>query len=174
MRIERADPGLPTNERDFQARIISTDRGREGIAVRLGWDVLHVKPAAFIGDPARPERKRFVTPTSGSLGSGWPDLILVRGSRMIAAELKAGRNKPTVEQLEVLRKLAAAGAETYLWYPTDWDAIVGILGGREPCGECKGPAAHPFHGPVETCRGMGHLPECPNPTSHHAWRREDR
>ena len=169
MRIDRPEPSPTMNEADFMRQIIATERGREGLAVRLGWDVLHVKPAAFVGDPSRPERKRFVTPTSGSLGSGWPDLILVRGSRIVAAELKAGRNKPSPEQVDVLAKLAAAGIETYVWWPRDWPSILVTLGAREPCGVCRGRPLDLVHGPAETCRSPHFEGPCPDPEAHHPW-----
>ena len=61
---------------------------------------------------------------------GFPDLVLVRGARLIFAELKAGRKPceslPTPEQkawLDALRLVA----ETYLWTPKDWKTIEEIL-----------------------------------------------
>lgn len=52
--------------------------------------------------------------------SGFPDLILVRGDRIIAAELKNATRKATVEQLEWLSALEAAGVESHLWRPDAW------------------------------------------------------
>jgi len=99
--------------------IIGTTPDREGIAIRCGWEVLHLRAART--------RKGWVVPVTGSLGKGWPDLILVRPPRIIAAELKAGRGKPTIEQLAVLGVLRQAGVEVYIWRPEDWPAIVQTL-----------------------------------------------
>ena len=51
---------------------------------------------------------------------GFPDLVLIRRERLVAAELKVGKNKPTKAQLDWLEAFAGAGAETYVWYDTDW------------------------------------------------------
>jgi len=59
---------------------------------------------------------------------GFPDLVLVRGNRIIFAELKAAKGKVTPNQrvwLNALEKVQ--GVETYLWRPADWDEIVEAL-----------------------------------------------
>lgn len=61
--------------------------------------------------------------------SGFPDLVFVR-DRVIFAELKAARTRVTREQRCWLDALDAAGAETYLWRPDDWDEIDRVLGRR--------------------------------------------
>ena len=69
--------------------------------------------------------------THDSRGSepGFPDLCLVRGSRLIFAELKSagGRVKPA--QRTWLDALKATGAEAYIWRPADWfdGTIDGVL-----------------------------------------------
>jgi hypothetical protein len=62
---------------------------------------------------------------------GFPDLVLVspRRRRVVFAELKATGGRVTADQLEWLDDLKAAGAEAYLWFPADWDAIKTTLGG---------------------------------------------
>ncbi len=53
---------------------------------------------------------------------GWPDLVLIRGSRIIMAELKRDGGKPTMDQLRVLGVLSMV-AEAYCWTPKDWDVL---------------------------------------------------
>lgn len=49
---------------------------------------------------------------------GWPDLVLVR-ERIVYAELKTMRGRVSKEQKDVMARLQAAGAEVYLWRPSD-------------------------------------------------------
>lgn len=52
---------------------------------------------------------------------GFPDLVLVRGPRLIFAELKTEKGRMTAEQ-EHWRDLlqAVTAVEAYLWRPADW------------------------------------------------------
>lgn len=61
--------------------------------------------------------------------SGFPDRVLVR-ERVIFAELKREKGVPTPAQVDWLNGLAAAGAEVYLWRPSDLDEIGLILSRR--------------------------------------------
>ena len=62
---------------------------------------------------------------------GWPDLVLLKDGRMIAAELKSERGRVTREQQAWLDGLGTiAGVESYLWRPADWNHIGDILQGR--------------------------------------------
>ena len=58
--------------------------------------------------------------------AGLPDLELVR-DRLVKAELKRQTGNPTPGQERYLLALARAGVETYLWRPSDWHEIVGVL-----------------------------------------------
>jgi hypothetical protein len=58
---------------------------------------------------------------------GWPDLALVRPPRLAFAELKTEKGKPTKAQAYWLELLGQAGAEAYLWRPSDRDRIEEIL-----------------------------------------------
>ena len=84
-----------------------------------GWRTAHFRPARMLNGEWR-------TPVSGD-GKGWPDLILVRGSRLIAAELKAGKNDVTAEQMAWLTALAAAGVKCFVWRDEDWPEIEEML-----------------------------------------------
>lgn len=75
--------------------------------------------------------------TRNSFGStaGFPDLVMVRGQRVIYAELKAARGRLSPAQVEWLTELRAVapggvGRDVYLWQPRHMDAIVHVLAGR--------------------------------------------
>ena len=98
---------LELRERDFAATVILSMEHR-------GWRVFHhsdsrrqVRPHVFVGD--RQAR-------------GFPDLLAVRADRLIAAELKVGRNRPSEAQLDWLSALSNV-AEVYVWKPDDWPEI---------------------------------------------------
>lgn len=59
--------------------------------------------------------------------AGVPDLMMVRGKRLVFAELKSQRGKVTPEQQEWLSALVVTGAEVYLWQPQDLDLIEEVL-----------------------------------------------
>ena len=48
---------------------------------------------------------------------GWPDFLCVDGARTIAVEVKAGNDKLTKEQSEMLVILASLGIDCYVWHP---------------------------------------------------------
>ena len=63
-------------------------------------------------------------------GIGFPDLTLVRSGRMVCAELKGARGRPTEAQLRWLEALAdVPGVESHLWTPPLWrdGTIEGVL-----------------------------------------------
>ena len=100
-----------TSERDWMA--VVTDA-----AELFGWGWAHFRPA-------RTDRG-WRTPVSGPLGAGWPDLILVRGASLIAAELKAQDGRLRPEQRDVLDAHGRA-VPTYTWRPTDLPAVLEVL-----------------------------------------------
>ena len=90
------------SEKDFQADV-------EKFARKNGWMVYHT----------RDSRKS---------AAGFPDLVLIRGPRLIVAELKVGDNKPTAAQLDWLEAFRGARVEeVFVWRPEDWPVIVGTL-----------------------------------------------
>jgi len=60
---------------------------------------------------------------------GFPDLVLCNPEqkRIIYAELKSEKGKPTEKQVEWLNALDACGQEVYLWRPSNFEVIVEIL-----------------------------------------------
>lgn len=61
--------------------------------------------------------------------AGYPDLTMVRGNRIIFAELKVGKNFPSVAQGCWLSALAESGVgEVYIWWPESLETeIMGVL-----------------------------------------------
>lgn len=99
-------------ERVFQGQVLQ-------LAALLGWRTFHARPA-------QNKRGDWRTPVAGD-GKGYPDLTLVRGARIIFAELKTNRGALTQEQKDWLRALRRTSAEVYLWRPRDLDDIHDIL-----------------------------------------------
>lgn len=99
-------------EREFTQMVIHLAQVR-------GWMVHHDRPALN-------KRGRWATWTEGT--NGFPDLLLAHpDGRVIAAELKVGRNKPTKLQEDWLAALNSAGVESYVWRPRDWNRIQVLL-----------------------------------------------
>lgn len=98
---------IPQTEAEFQ-RVV-TD-----YAELRGWDWMHIgRTGKYVANGAK-----------GTLGKGWPDLLLVRGRRMVIAELKAQKSDPVPEhQKRVLQRLSEA-AETHIWRPSDLPFIL--------------------------------------------------
>ena len=58
---------------------------------------------------------------------GFPDLVLVRGERVIFAELKSQYGRLRQDQRKWLEALTPTGNEVYLWRPSDFPEIEKIL-----------------------------------------------
>lgn len=95
------------------------------LAKMLGWRVAHFRPARTT--------KGWRTPCQFD-AKGFPDLLLLRGHRMIVAELKRSQReaaKITQEQKEWLAAFAQVPQYVYVvvWTPDDWLDIERILKG---------------------------------------------
>lgn len=103
----------PVNETEFLGQVTS-------LAELLGWNWVHFRPAKTAHG--------WRTPVSGTLGAGWPDLILVRArdGRLIFAELKADKGRLDDHQHWVLGVLRSA-APAHVWRPSDWETIAEVL-----------------------------------------------
>ncbi len=55
--------------------------------------------------------------------AGFPDLVLVRGERLLVRELKTDRGGVTGAQIAWLAALQMAGVDATVWRPSDWLAI---------------------------------------------------
>lgn len=89
-------------EKQFMSQVIQ-------LAKLLGWLVYH-------------------THDSRRSMAGFPDLLMLKGSSLIAAELKVGSNEPTAEQRAWLIAFASAGADAFIWKPSEWEEIEAALG----------------------------------------------
>ena len=105
---------LPVSEKEFQKQVVE-------IARMYGWKVAHFRTAQVAKDV-------WVTPMLGD--KGFPDLVLVRGTVLVFAELKVGYNKTTPEQAEWLEALSKTRARVYVWTPEHWPAIKRALEGK--------------------------------------------
>lgn len=61
--------------------------------------------------------------------AGFPDLVLVKGDRLIFAELKSDKGKVSEVQRLWLCDLIQTKTEVYIWRPGDMEEIIGILRG---------------------------------------------
>ena len=75
------------------------------LAERLGWHVYSIRDS----DRARLNSRSSV---------GFPDLLLAKPGRLIAAELKTAKGKPTREQRDWLAVLSTT-TEAFVWRPSD-------------------------------------------------------
>lgn len=94
-------PAAAVTEKAFMQRVV-------GLARACGWMVYH-------------------TFDSRRSPSGFPDLVLCRGGRVVAMELKAAHGRPTAAQLAWLEAFRAGGCEAYLFRPGDWAQVVEVL-----------------------------------------------
>lgn len=104
------DVGVLMREQDFLEAVLE-------LAEWCQWRVTHSRPARTSDG--------WATAISGA--PGFPDLVLVRPPRVVFVELKTERGQPTKDQTLWLAALAASNVETYLWRPSDLDAIADLL-----------------------------------------------
>jgi hypothetical protein len=112
----RALGTIPLTESEFQRQVVQ-------LAENNGWDWMHI---GRVG-------KHAANGAKGTLGTGWPDLVLVRGHRLIFAELKAeSAPLPSTEQRKVLQVLwglmeGIPEIGVYVWRPSDLPLILEVL-----------------------------------------------
>ena len=99
--------GLPAiSEADLLNAVIELAHWR-------GWMVHHDRPARTA--------QGWRTAVQGDVG--FPDLVLVRGSSLVFAELKSEKGKLTAAQEKWIAELRLHGSLVYVWKPSDWDTI---------------------------------------------------
>jgi hypothetical protein len=86
-------------------------------ALRLGWQTMHIGRTG----------KHQAVGAKGTLGIGWPDVTLVKGGRIIFAELKAQDGVLTPNQNGVFQHLSKTSAECYIWRPSDFGLVLDTL-----------------------------------------------
>ena len=103
---------LTVTEAQLQAAVID-------LAHLCGWLVAHFRPART--------QQGWRTPVSAD-GAGFPDLVMVRGDRLVVAELKAKRGRVSPDQQAWLDAFSQVpSVEVHLWRPSDWDTIEATL-----------------------------------------------
>ena len=88
-----------------------------------GWRTAHFRPART--------KDGWRTAVSGQ-GKGFPDLVLLKDSRIIIAELKVGYGKCTKEQLNWIFAWERTPAKCFIWRPEDWPLIEKELSQKQP------------------------------------------
>ena len=96
---------IKQSEDDFKRAVIE-------LAQLNGWLVHH-------GRPAMNRKGAWATWQDGD--NGFPDLTLARGGRVILAELKREKAKPSEAQMEWIEALGQPPA--CVWYPSTWNEI---------------------------------------------------
>jgi hypothetical protein len=92
-------------ERQFQDQVARLARLR-------GWRVAHFRPAMT-------RLGKWVTAVQYD-AKGFPDMVLLRGTRILFRELKVSGRKATSEQVQWLLALRDAKQDAALWTPDDW------------------------------------------------------
>ncbi len=110
-------PALEVNEAVFQEQVIQ-------LAHVYGWKVAHFRGVRI----QRANGSTYYQTPVQADGKGFPDLVLARGEHVIFAEVKSEKGRLAPEQQEWLDALAG-GADVYVWRPSDWDEIEGVLKG---------------------------------------------
>ena len=111
----RGDFEKHETEAEFQEWVIEA-------AQKRGWMVAHFRGVRI---QRADGSTHYQTPVQAD-GKGFPDLVLVR-DRLIFAELKRQNGKPDPNQEKWLTALRTAGNETYVWRPSDRDALLRVL-----------------------------------------------
>lgn len=89
---------LLPREKQFQDQVVQ-------LAKHCGWLVYHTYDS------------RWSEP-------GFPDLLMMRGERIVVAELKAVTGRVSQDQRKWLAAFKRISyIETFLWRPTDWDEV---------------------------------------------------
>jgi hypothetical protein len=105
-------------EAEFQAQVIA-------LAKLRGWRVAHFRGTRTM---RKDGSVRWMTPVQAD-GAGFPDLVLLKGERLLVIELKRSRKeRPTVEQERWLQAFMLAGVSAAVWSPEDWGTIERVLG----------------------------------------------
>lgn len=128
-----------------------------GLARLYAWRLIYHAPAG--GHGSRSAGTRRVASEQLPEGNGFPDLILIKGPRLVVAELKSRTGRPRPGQAEWLDAFETVGdavdnvvalardravgtdatnnfprpsVEAYLWRPADWPNVHNVLrGGQE-------------------------------------------
>jgi len=105
----------------FQGQVI-------GLLRVYGWHRIYHAPDG--GHAPAPGRRRVA---GGQIpeGRGFPDIVAIRGPRILVAELKTDKGRIGPGQEAWLDAFHVAGAEAYLWRPRDWDTLHDVIRGDQ-------------------------------------------
>lgn len=98
------------SERQFQAFVIAR-------AINNGWKHYHAPDN-------KPDKNGRI---QQGIVKGFPDLVLVKGSRLVFAELKTETGRVMPEQKDWLAILEATGATCFIWRPSMWKDVEKFL-----------------------------------------------
>lgn len=101
---------IELSEAEFQSQVTH-------LAETLGWDWMHVVTTG--------KGRHF--PIRGTIGPGWPDLVLIKAERLLFVELKRERQTLDPLQRQMMEKLVRTGAECYVWRPSDFAQLTEVL-----------------------------------------------
>jgi len=93
----------------------------EDLLERCHWKWCHFRPARVLKHGI----ETWVTPLSGH--KGLPDYIATKNGRLLIFELKGDTGKISPDQMGWLNPLRETKAETYVWFPSDWDQLQEVL-----------------------------------------------
>ena len=95
-------------EREWQNLVI-------GLATSRGWKHYH------------PPDNKPVNGRIQKVVAGFPDLVMIKGDRLVFVELKRETGRVSPEQVDWLASLRATGAECYVWRPSMVAEAIKIL-----------------------------------------------
>ncbi len=98
-------------EKDFTKTVID-------LAKTYHWRVAHFRTAMT-------QSGNYITPVQAD-GAGFPDLVLVKGRRLLFCELKSENGRLSQAQKQWIFTLMPI-VEVYVWKPSNWDEIVKVL-----------------------------------------------
>ncbi len=101
----------PISEREFMRQVLD-------LARVLSWRVAHFRAAET--------SHGWRTPVQAD-GAGFPDLVLVRGDRLLFVELKSEAGKLATAQVDWIAALDRAGCEVFVWRPSDLEYLANVL-----------------------------------------------
>lgn len=104
------------SEADWQSTIVD-------LAQTLGWMALHVADSRKEVVNRRTRERHLVGDREAA---GLPDWLLIR-DRVLFVELKRQDGQLSIRQREVIAALDKAGAEWFVWRPSDYDEAVQVL-----------------------------------------------
>ncbi len=74
----------------------------------------------------------YHTHDSRRSSAGFPDLVLLRGLRLVVAELKSEDGVVRPDQRTWIAAFMGANVSTFVWRPSDWEQIERVLAREQP------------------------------------------